>query len=87
MALLSVLHRVRDYSSWKAVYDALDELQRDWGVTVGSVHQLVEDPNTVLVPRSFATVAQAQGFLTSREVELAMRRAGVEGVPRVEIYA
>lgn len=86
MALLSVRHRVRDYASWKAVYDALDELQRDWGVTAASVHQLVEEPNTVLVLRYFATVAQAQGFLTNREFETAMRRAGVEGDLRIEIY-
>jgi len=82
-----VQHQVRDYSSWKAIYDALDELQRDWGVTASSVHQHVEEPNTVLVLRYFATVAQAQGFLTNRELEMAMRRAGVEGEPRVEIYA
>lgn len=87
MALLSMQHRVRDYSSWRAAYDALDELQRDWGVTAGSVHQLVGEPNTVLVLRHFATVAQAQGFLTNRELEAAMRRAGAEGVPRIEIYA
>jgi hypothetical protein len=41
----------------------------------------------VLVLRQFVTVAQAQGFLTNREVQAAMRRAGVEDVPRIEIYA
>jgi hypothetical protein len=87
MALLAVQHTVRDYPVWRAIYDSLDEVQRDWGVTTAAVHQLAETPNTVLVLRYFATVAQAQGFLTNREVQTAMQRAGVEGVPRIEIYA
>jgi hypothetical protein len=87
MALLAVQHTVRDYTVWRAIYDALDEVEHDWGVITASVHQLAEIPNMVLVLRHFATVAQAQGFLTSREVQAAMQRAGVEGIPRVEIYA
>jgi len=87
MALLTVQHTVRDYPAWRAVYDTLDEVQRDWGVTATSVHQMASVPNTVLVLHHFATVAQAQGFLTNRELQGAMQRAGVEGIPRVEIYA
>jgi hypothetical protein len=87
MALLSVQHEVQDYPAWRAVFDALDEVQRDWGVTDSSVHQLAGAPETVLVLHRFATVAQAQGFLSSRELKDAMERAGVQGTPRVEIYA
>ena len=87
MALLAVQHTVHDYPVWRAIYDSLDEVQRDWGVTSALVHRLAEAPNTVLVLRYFATVAQAQGFLTNREVQTAMQRAGVEGDPRIEIYA
>lgn len=87
MALLTVQHTVQDYPAWRAVYDALAEVQRDWGVMDESVHQLDSEPNTVLVLHHFATVAQAQGFLTSRELQDAMHRAGVQGTPRVEIYA
>ncbi len=86
MALLAVQHIVRDYPAWRVIYDSLDEVQRDWGVTTASVHQLACAPNTVLVLRHFATAAQAQGFLTSREIQIAMERAGVEGPSRVEIY-
>jgi uncharacterized protein (DUF1330 family) len=87
MALLAIQQTVRDYRAWRAVYDTLGEVQRDWGVTAESVHQLADAPDTVLVLHHFATVAQARGFLTSREYQAAMRRAGVEGPPRVEIYA
>ena len=87
MALLAVQHTVRDYPVWRAIHDSLVEVERDWGVTAASVHLLAEDPNVLLVLRHFATVAQAQGFLTSREIHAAMQEAGVAGSPRVEIYA
>ena len=87
MALLVVQHTVSDYSAWRAIYDSLDEVERNWGVTTTSVHRMAEAPNTVLVLRQFATVAQAQGFLTSREIRAAMQRAGVEEDPRIEICA
>ena len=53
MALLSVRHTVRDYATWRAIYDSLDEVERDWGVTTASVHRLADAPNTVLVLRQF----------------------------------
>lgn len=87
MALLTVQHNVRDYRAWRDVYDTLEQWQSDWGVTDASVHQLEGAPNTVLILHHFATVAQAQGFLTNRELQEAMQRAGVEGIPRFEIYA
>ena len=87
MALLTIQQTVRDYETWRAVYDTLGEVRHDWGVTADTVHQLADAPDTVLVLHHFATVAQARGFLTNREVRCAMQRAGVEGVPRVEIYA
>ena len=49
MALLAIQHTVRDYPVWQAVYDSLDEVRGDWGVTTASVHQLADAPNTVLV--------------------------------------
>ena len=87
MALLTIQHSVRDYGVWRAVYDTLGEVREDWGVTADMVHQLADAPNTVLVLHQFATVAQARGFLTNRAMRAAMHRAGVEGAPRVEIYA
>ncbi|HLI52548.1 MAG TPA: hypothetical protein VKU87_12190 [Thermomicrobiaceae bacterium] len=87
MALLAVQYLVRDYAAWQSVFDAVEELRRDWGVLEESSHQLAGDPSTVLALFRFATVAQARGFLTNREFRAAMEHAGVEGVARVEIYA
>ncbi|HVB65899.1 MAG TPA: hypothetical protein VNE17_14290 [Nitrolancea sp.] len=87
MALLVIRHDVQDYDTWRAVYDSMADAQRQWGVTSESAHQLEGAPNTVLVLHEFATVAQAHGFLTNREGQAVMQRAGVVGEPRVEIYS
>ena len=87
MALLTVLHPVRDYQAWREVYDSVAELQRSSGVTAESVHRLAGEPNTVLVLHHFATAAQAEAFLANPELLAAMERAGVAAPPRVEIYA
>jgi enoyl-[acyl-carrier-protein] reductase (NADH) len=87
MALLAVQHTVQDYGAWQSVYESLEEVQRDWGVIDASVHQMASSPDVVLIIRHFATVAQAQGFLTNREIQAAMQRAGVTSEPRIEIYA
>jgi hypothetical protein len=87
MALLAIRRNVRDYRAWRAVYDTLGAVRHDWGVTADAVHRLADAPDTVLVLHHFATVAQARGFLTCRAWATAMQRAGVEGMPREEIYS
>jgi len=87
MALLAVQHNVRDYQTWRAVYDSMGEVQKAGGVTAESVHQLAGAPNTILVLHHFATVAQAQAFLTNPDLKAAMQHGGVESAPRFEIYA
>ncbi len=81
MALLTVQHAVRDYPAWRAVYDSLEEMQRDWGVTAESVHQLAGAPETILVLHHFETVAQAQGFMTNRELQDEITRRGGSRLP------
>lgn len=44
-------------------------------------------PTPCLVLHHFATVAQAQAFLTNPDLKAAMQHGGVESAPRFEIYA
>ncbi len=86
MALLAIQFSVRDFRDWRVIHDAMSESRQQWGVMAESVHRLEDAPNTVLVLREFATVAQAQGYLTNRELQSSIRQSGVEGTLRVEIY-
>jgi quinol monooxygenase YgiN len=86
MALLVVVHRVRDYAAWRRVYDDFAPQQRGAGVIAESVYRSKDDPNTVLVLHSFRTMAEAEAFVARPDLRDAMQRAGVEGMPRIEVY-
>jgi quinol monooxygenase YgiN len=86
MATMVVLHRVRDYGAWRRVYDDVAPMQKAGGVIEESVYRAKGDPNNVLVLHRFATMAEAEAFISSDELRGAMERAGVEGAPRIELY-
>jgi hypothetical protein len=86
MATLVVLHRVKDYAAWRAVYDSVGPLQRAGGVTAESVYQSKDEPNSVLILHTFATMAEAEAFVAQPELRAAMEKGGVEGMPRIEFF-
>jgi heme-degrading monooxygenase HmoA len=70
-------HRVADYPTWRAVYDAGQELRDRMGVTGGEVFVDPEDSNKVIVLARFASLASMEAFTRNPELADAMRRAGV----------
>ena len=87
MPVTSVIrHKVADYDAWRQVYDTLDGVQRDGGVTSESVHRLVGDGDDVLVIHRFDSADSAQEFFNKRELREGMEAAGVQGAPRIEIF-
>jgi uncharacterized protein (DUF1330 family) len=68
------------------VYDSVADLQKAGGVTAESVHRMAGDPDNVLVIHEFETVEGARSFFASEALLDAMKRAGVQGQPRIEFY-
>jgi hypothetical protein len=86
MALMVVLHRVKDYAAWRKGYEDVGPMQKAGGVTAESVFRAKDDPNNVLVLHHFATMPEAVAFTKSSDLREAMERNGVEGAPRFEFY-
>ena len=84
-ATLIARHRVNDYSAWRAVYDSVDQLRQQYGVTGDEVLVDPSDKEDVIVLHRFGSVEQAEAFAGSAELKEAMGRAGVAGPPRIEI--
>jgi hypothetical protein len=62
MVILKVEHSVRDYDTWKRLFDE-DPLHREAsGVRRYRVMRLSEDPNYVIIELEFETVAEADAF-------------------------
>ena len=86
MALCMVLHRVRDFPTWRQEYDSVAELQKAGGVTADSVHRMVDDRDNVLVLHEFDTLELARAFFADPRLKEAMQRGGVIGEPRIEFF-
>lgn len=89
MAILVVHHRVRDYDSWKPVFDDHQSVRASHGAIRHWVYQAPDDPNDVVVAVEFPSPEAAKGFMADPSLRPAMERAGVQGEPtahmRVEV--
>jgi hypothetical protein len=85
-ATLIVRHTVADYDSWRKVYDEVDPLRAKHGCTAQRVMHVPGDANDVAGTHDFPTVAQAEAFAADPALREAMDRAGVTGVPRIEVF-
>lgn len=83
MATMFIRHRVKDYTAWRAVYDAFEGTQKAMGVIAEEVYQAADDPNDLTVTHDFATLEAARAFDRSTELRDAMADAGVLGQPNV----
>ncbi len=81
MVTLVVFHNVRDFESWKAVFDAHEDVRRSHGELEHRVYQGADDRNRVIVHNDFASEEAAQAFMADPSLPTAMERAGVVGEP------
>lgn len=85
MVTAIVQHRVRDYATWRAVFEAgLPEL-RAAGCCGAQVLRAAEDPNDVTVIVEWPNRERMQAFFRAQEGSDAAERAGVVGLPTLKV--
>jgi uncharacterized protein YbjT (DUF2867 family) len=84
MIVMAIKHKVRDFGSWKSVYDSFPPTAA--GALFSRVNRATEDANDILVVTGWNTVKDAQAFKSSPELSAKMAAAGVVGPPRFELY-
>lgn len=84
MVLLAVQHRFQDYDLWKRVFDSFPP--QKGGARFHRINRMVGDPSMVLVVAGFETEAEAQAFHVNPGLADAMKRSGIVGEPRIEMY-
>jgi len=85
MATVILTHDVKDFASWKPVFDAGEGLRASAGVKVLGVYSDVDDANKVTVLADFPSVEAIQGFLSSPQLKSDMEAAGVTSAPELKI--
>jgi hypothetical protein len=83
MSLMIVHHHVREYATWRPVYDAHEPARAAAGLSKGWVFRSADDPNDLLLLFDVADRRRAEEFAGSDDLRMAMQRAGVEGQPEM----
>jgi heme-degrading monooxygenase HmoA len=83
MAQLFVHHKVADYAKWRQVYDEMDGIRRQFGMTDAQVLCSASDPNEVVILTVWPTVDHARQYAQSPDLKQGMQKAGVISQPEV----
>jgi len=85
MKTVVITHEVKDYSTWRKVYDA-DEFNRSKaGFITQGEYRSEEDPNKVTIIGEAPSVEAIKGFMANPDLKVAMEKGGVIGRPEVQI--
>ncbi len=83
MVTLVVHHRVRDFATWKPVFDEHEGVRRGHGEVEHRIYQDIHDPNRVIIHNDFPDEEAARAFMTDPSLPEAMERGGVDGEPGI----
>lgn len=86
MAMLAVLHDVKDYEAWRPVFDEHGAVRKSHGCTGERVYRSGDNGLTVLIITDWPSMEAAQAFADDPSLPEAMSRAGVAGPPRLEFF-
>jgi hypothetical protein len=81
--ILIVTHKVRDYRTWKPVFDESEELRHQYGLLNGWIARNPENANLLTVILLCEDLDKARLFLNLPNLRDSMERGGVEGEPKV----
>ncbi len=83
MTTLSVHHKIADYPKWRAVFDEMDPLRRQFGATGYRVFRSAADPLELTIHTDWPSLEQAHAYATSPDLKAGMQNAGVVSQPDV----
>ena len=81
----TVSHSVKDYSTWKAVYDSSGELHKSAGITDHLLLRSLADENVITVLGTASSAANFNEFMSNPDLKGAMENAGVMSKPEVRV--
>jgi len=87
MATLYVHHKVRDYVTWRKIFDDLTSTRTRYGCTGHQVYQSPSDPNEITILTEWKGIDQAKSYATSNELKEGMKNAGVISQPDMMFLA
>jgi hypothetical protein len=81
MGTLIISHRVKDYSTWRPVFDRHTKAQKSAGLTNPRVFRSSDDKNEVVILFDTDDTKKAKDFVASPDLKETMAKAGVTDSP------
>ena len=81
MAQLLIRHKVKDYGTWKPLFDEHAAKRKAGGSKGGRLFRSEKDPNEVVILFDWEDLGKAHQFADSEDLRKTMERAGVLGKP------
>jgi heme-degrading monooxygenase HmoA len=81
MASMLVQHHVKDFPTWKKVYDSVVDFRHSSGELSDQIFHDASDFTKVTLLFKWDSLANAQKFAQSAELKAAMEKAGVDAPP------
>ncbi len=83
MGLLIVRHKVKDFATFKKVFDGHASAQKAAGLSNPRVFRSADDGSEIVILLDMKDAAAAQKFATSADLKSAMASAGVIDQPNI----
>ncbi len=84
MGMMIIRHKVRDYGSWRPIFDGHAKMQEAAGLTNPRVfHSADSNKSEIVVVFDTKDTQKAKAFASSPDLKEAMSRAGVVDTPTI----
>ncbi len=84
MTQVLVKHKVKDYDTWKDVFDNFASTRKTGGEKSYRILRPSENPNDLTLLFEWDTAENARTFMKSSELKSTMQRAGVAEEPTIQ---
>ena len=84
--ILMVKHHVKDYETWKRLFDEHQAVREQHGATGHLLYRGAEDPNRITILNQFPSAQHAREFMEDPTLKEVMARAGVDSEPEVTMW-
>ena len=85
MVHVFIRHKVKDYGTWRKVFDGFATKRREGGEVAFKIASVSGEPNNLCLFFEWQSVAKAKEFLGSSDLAREMERAGVTEKPEIYI--
>ncbi len=81
--IMIIQHKVKDYAEWKKIFDSAIGLRKAGGEISAQVLRDASDSNSLTIINRWDSMENAQKFANSPDLQAAMEKSGVIGMPIV----